>query len=67
WETQNLLAVGRLVAGSALAREESRGTHWRADFPDVLPEARHDLWRRSTNGTPAWEPVVPAATVGEPA
>ena len=67
WETQNLLAVGRLVAGSALAREESRGTHWRADFPEVLPEARHDLWRRSTNGTPAWEPVVPAATVGEPA
>jgi L-aspartate oxidase len=34
WELQNLLTVARLMIGSALEREESRGTHYRRDFPD---------------------------------
>jgi L-aspartate oxidase len=34
--SQHLLAS--LVARSALAREESRGGHFRADFPDERPE-----------------------------
>jgi len=29
----NLTLVGKLIAESALAREESRGTHFRSDFP----------------------------------
>jgi L-aspartate oxidase len=33
-EAQNLHALGLLVARSALAREESRGAHYRTDFPD---------------------------------
>ena len=33
-EAQNLVAAGLLVARSALAREESRGAHYRTDFPD---------------------------------
>jgi len=33
-EAQNLVAAGLLVARSALAREESRGAHYRIDFPD---------------------------------
>jgi L-aspartate oxidase len=33
-ELRNLLVVGRLLAGAAFAREESRGTHTRLDFPD---------------------------------
>jgi L-aspartate oxidase len=33
-EAQNLVAAGMLVARSALAREESRGAHYRTDFPD---------------------------------
>src|SRR5262249_3101580 len=34
WELQNLLTIARLMIGSALAREESRGTHYRRDFPE---------------------------------
>lgn len=33
WELQNLLTIARLMIASALAREESRGTHFRSDFP----------------------------------
>jgi L-aspartate oxidase len=33
WELQNLLTVARLMIDAALRREESRGTHFRSDFP----------------------------------
>jgi L-aspartate oxidase len=32
-ETRNLLTVGALITRSALVREESRGAHFRSDFP----------------------------------
>jgi L-aspartate oxidase len=35
WETQNMLTVGRCIAQAALAREESRGVHFRSDFPEA--------------------------------
>lgn len=38
WELQNLLLVARLVVKSALAREESRGVHYRTDFPETRDE-----------------------------
>ena len=34
FEARNLQITGLLVARSALAREESRGAHYRTDFPD---------------------------------
>jgi L-aspartate oxidase len=34
YEARNLQIAGLLVARSALAREESRGAHYRTDFPD---------------------------------
>jgi L-aspartate oxidase len=37
-ETGNLLDLGRLIVAAALAREESRGAHHRADFPNTRPE-----------------------------
>lgn len=42
WETQNMLTVARLIAWAAAARTESRGVHFRSDYPD-----RDDAgWRR---------------------
>jgi L-aspartate oxidase len=34
WELQNLLIIARLMIDAARRREESRGTHYRSDFPD---------------------------------
>ena len=34
FEARNMQINGTLVARSALAREESRGAHYRTDFPD---------------------------------
>ncbi len=33
WETTNLHAISSVLAGHALARQETRGSHWREDFP----------------------------------
>jgi L-aspartate oxidase len=44
WELLNMLTIARLTALSALAREESRGTHFRDDRPQPLDEWRaHSL------------------------
>jgi L-aspartate oxidase len=34
WELQNLLTIARLMIASALERTESRGVHFRSDFPE---------------------------------
>jgi succinate dehydrogenase/fumarate reductase flavoprotein subunit len=42
---KNLLTVARLVTTAALLRRESRGAHFRADYPDRDPRwQRHSLW-----------------------
>src|SRR6478735_1360930 len=33
WETTNLLTISAALAGAAALREETRGSHWREDFP----------------------------------
>ena len=40
-ELVNLLLVGRIAAEAALVRQESRGAHYRTDFPQAS-----DAWRR---------------------
>jgi L-aspartate oxidase len=42
WELQNLLSTASCVVDAALARSESRGVHFRSDFP--TPDDQH--WRR---------------------
>jgi L-aspartate oxidase len=38
WECQNMLTVSLLMAQSAQKRRESRGVHFRRDFPDIDDE-----------------------------
>jgi L-aspartate oxidase len=46
-ELANLLLVGRLVTEAALLREESRGAHFRTDFPEPRDSwLRHIVFRR---------------------
>ena len=37
-ELRNMHQVATLIAGCALWREESRGAHYRTDYPDKRPE-----------------------------
>jgi L-aspartate oxidase len=37
----NVIATAKLMAAMALKREESRGGHYRDDFPQERPEWRH--------------------------
>jgi L-aspartate oxidase len=46
-ELANLLLCGRLVTEAALLREESRGAHYRRDFPEPRDEwRRHLIFRK---------------------
>jgi L-aspartate oxidase len=60
WQLQNMLQVARLMIASALAREETRGVHFRADRPE--PSAAwlaHVAWRRG-EPSPRFEPLTAA-------
>ena len=55
WELQNLLTIARLMIDAALQREESRGVHFRADFPqtDDMRWRRHIVCaRREESSSP---------------
>jgi L-aspartate oxidase len=39
WETQNMLTVTKCMAQAALARQESRGVHYRSDFAETNDDA----------------------------
>jgi L-aspartate oxidase len=45
-EARNLHIVATVIVASALAREESRGAHYRNDFPQHDAVARHSLMER---------------------
>ncbi len=47
YELSDMILVGRLMAEAALIREESRGAHFRSDFPEPLPQwQRHIVFRK---------------------
>jgi succinate dehydrogenase / fumarate reductase flavoprotein subunit len=60
-ELQSLLEVAETIVASALARKESRGAHYRSDYParDDQHWLTHSLIRRTTEGTAlTYEPVT---------
>ena len=57
WETENMLLSARAIAQAALLREESRGAHFRSDFPEtdtgldgmhLVHDGRRGGWRVTT-------------------
>ena len=55
-ELADLLLCARLVTEAALRREESRGAHYRSDFPEPREEWRRHLVFRTGAGGPAQTP-----------
>jgi L-aspartate oxidase len=63
WETTNLLTVSTLLAEAALLREETRGSHWREDFPDrddAHQSGHHDWWLEEGQPRHAFRPCAPS-------
>ena len=59
WELQNMLTVCSLITAAAYTRTESRGAHYRLDYPKRDDEhwRMHLLWRRPAE-TPTPEPIL---------
>jgi len=50
YELNNLVLCARLVTEAALLRKESRGAHFRTDFPQTSPEwQRHIVFRKNAS------------------
>lgn len=54
YELRNIHQIAILIAAAALSREESRGGHYRTDFPDKSPGfAKHSVLTRADSDTDA--------------
>jgi L-aspartate oxidase len=56
WEAANLYTVAGALVAAATRREETRGCHWREDFPEASDEWLGHLLVSS--GDVVWEPVA---------
>jgi L-aspartate oxidase len=59
WEATNLHTVASFVALAAREREETRGSHWREDFPERDDQG----WAGHLVGSLAGQPDAPAASL----
>jgi succinate dehydrogenase/fumarate reductase flavoprotein subunit len=59
-ESLFMVDLSEMVAASALAREESRGHHWRTDFPAMRSEwEKHTIVRKTATGFEVTEaPII---------
>jgi len=60
WEATNLVTVAAALLAAAWRREETRGNHWREDFPEARPEwLGHLVARIDDDGhiDEIWEPL----------
>jgi len=60
WEASNLLTVATALVAAAYRREETRGCHWREDFPNASPRWLGHLLAGIDGGgvlTETWEPA----------
>lgn len=44
---ENLITVAKLIATSALLRTESRGSHYREDFPETSPDGLYNVYLKN--------------------
>ncbi|MFY1634655.1 L-aspartate oxidase [Solwaraspora sp. WMMB335] len=59
WEATNLVTVATALVAAAYARQETRGCHWRDDFPKAMPDwSGHLVTSLGLAGAPdlVWEP-----------
>ena len=61
---RNLAIVGRLITTGALSRRESRGAHWRSDFPKAGAAWRPGPERRAADIVPNRAPPPEPASAG---
>ena len=50
WEATNVHLLATVLISAAIEREESRGCHWRGDFPDTSAEWRRRIVTRLVDG-----------------
>jgi len=46
-ELRNIICVSELIVKAALARKESRGTHYREDYPETMQQAQYSIDRNT--------------------
>jgi len=52
WETSNLYQLALAIVNAALIRKETRGSHWRSDFPESTKEwQKHIIQRLNSDGS----------------
>ena len=64
-ECRNATLIGMAIAVSAIEREESRGSHYREDFPSENGDWKSHIHVRLIDSRPAVSRIVPVKTSGK--